>query len=83
MVKLHGLVGEPHVVLFAFDTQGLASLSDLVVVVKELNTLFEADGDQQADGDGGDMSEKVVPRVRGSVGAVDVEHSYCVFLSSE
>jgi hypothetical protein len=81
MVKFRGLVSESHVVLFTFDEQGLARLGDLVAMVKELNGLLEPDGDKQADGDGGDMSEKVFPRAGGSVGSMDVEHSYCVLLT--
>jgi hypothetical protein len=42
--KLHSLVGEAQMVLFAFDPKGLASLRDLMAVVRELNGLFEADG---------------------------------------
>ena len=43
-------------------------LADLVVVVEELDGLFEADGDAEADDDGGDVDEEVAPGVGGVVG---------------
>jgi hypothetical protein len=42
--------------------------------VNRLDGLFEADGDEQADDDGGDVDEEVAPGVGGLVGRVDVEH---------
>ena len=47
----------------------------LVAAVKELDGLLEADGDEQANADGGDMDEEVAPGVGGLVGRVDVEHA--------
>ena len=46
----------------------------LMAMVEELDCLFEADGDQEADDDGGDVDEEVAPGVGGVVGRVDVEH---------
>jgi hypothetical protein len=40
--------------------------------VKQLDGLFEADGDEKADDDGGDVDEEVSPGVGGGVGWVDV-----------
>ncbi len=44
------------------------------VVVDGFDGLLEADGDEQADADGGDVEEEVLPGVSGLVGWVDVEH---------
>ena len=46
----------------------------LMVVVQGFDGLFEADGDEEADADGGDVDEEVAPGVDGFVGSVDVEH---------
>ena len=48
--------------------------SDLVAVVEEFDRLFEADGDQQTDDDGGDVDEEVSPHGGGVMGGMDVEH---------
>ena len=50
----------------------------LVAVVEGFDGLLEADGDEQADDDGGDVEEEVAPGVGGVVGRVDVEHG-CLF----
>jgi hypothetical protein len=39
-----------------------------------LDNLFQADGDEEADADGGDVDPEVSPRVRGVLGRVYVEH---------
>jgi hypothetical protein len=54
--------------------QGLAGLPHLAVMVNGLDGLLEADGDEEADDDGGDVDEEVAPGVGGVVGWVDVEH---------
>jgi len=46
----------------------------LMTMMQGLNGLLEADGDEQADADGGDVDEEVAPGVGGVVGWVDVEH---------
>jgi hypothetical protein len=53
--KLGELIGHAQVVLFAFDPKGLASLSDLMAVVKVFDGLFEPNRDEQADCDGRNM----------------------------
>jgi len=45
-----------------------------MTMVEELDALLEADGDEQADADGGYVDEEVAPGVSGFVGWVDVEH---------
>ena len=45
-----------------------------MAVVDGLDGLLEADGDDEADDDGGDVDEEVAPGVGGAVGWVDVEH---------
>jgi hypothetical protein len=52
----------------------LARVGDLVTVVEVFDGLFEADGDEQADDDGGDVDEEVALGGGGVVGWVDVEH---------
>jgi hypothetical protein len=63
------------VVRFSFQAKSFACISCLVAVVKELDGLFEAYGDEEADDDGGDVNEEVSPAVDGSVGRLDVEHA--------
>jgi hypothetical protein len=43
-------------------------------LMKVLHGLFEADGDEEADDDGGDVDEEVAPGAGGVVGGVDIEH---------
>jgi hypothetical protein len=54
--------------------QQLARFAGLVTVVKVFDSLFEADGDEQTDDDGGDVEEEVAPGVGAVVGRMDVEH---------
>ena len=58
----------------ALDAEGFAGLGDLMAVVEVLDGLLEADGDEEADDDGGDVDEEVAPGAGGVVGGVDVEH---------
>jgi hypothetical protein len=61
-------------VLSGFDAKVVFQLMALVTVVEGLDGLLETDGDEQADGDGGDMDEEVSPGAGGVVGGMDVEH---------
>jgi hypothetical protein len=45
-------------------------------VMEVLDGLLEADGDEEADGDGGDVDEEVGPSVFGLVRGVDIEHAW-------
>jgi hypothetical protein len=45
-----------------------------MAVVEVLDGLFEADGDEESEDDGGDVDEEVAPGAGGVVGWVDVEH---------
>ena len=54
--------------------QFFASLLQLVTVVEVLDGLFEADGDEEADDDGGDVDEEVSPGAGGVMCGMDVEH---------
>jgi hypothetical protein len=47
---------------------------ELITVVEELDRLLEADGDEEADADGGNVDEKIVPGACCVMGGVDVEH---------
>jgi hypothetical protein len=78
--KLHGLLGDAQMVLFAFDPKGLARLRHLMAVVVVLDGLFEPNCDEQANCDGRNMDEKILPCAHRVVGGMDVEHRYCVFL---
>ena len=51
----------------------------LMAMVEELDCLFEADGDQEADDDGGDVDEEVAPGVGGVAGWVNVEHGLLLY----
>ena len=60
-------------------TEFLLELMALVAVADGFDRLFEADGDEQADDDGGDVDEEVAPGVGGVFGRMDVEqgaHSF-------
>ena len=59
---------------FEFAGEGFAGFAEFVVLVDALDELLEADGDEEADDDGGDVDEEVAPGVGGGVGRVDVEH---------
>ncbi len=59
---------------FALAGEGFAGFADFVVVVDDFDRLLEADGDEQANDDGGDVEEEVGPGVGGLVGWMDVEH---------
>jgi hypothetical protein len=45
-----------------------------MAIVHGFDGLFEADGDEQAEDDGGDVDEEVAPGAGGVVSGVDVEH---------
>ena len=49
---------------------------DFVAAVEGLHGLFERDGDEQADADGGDMNEEAFPCMHSCVGGVDFEHGF-------
>jgi hypothetical protein len=72
--EVDGLFREKCTIVLAFDAQGLADFSDLMTVVEVFDSLFEADGDEEPDDDGGDVDEEVAPGAGGMVGGVDVEH---------
>ena len=62
---------------FVFEqltVEGFAGFEELVVLVDVLDDLLESNGDDEADGDGGDGDDEVFPGVGGFVGWVDVEH---------
>ncbi len=57
-----------------FGVDGFAGDAGLMVAVNEHNRLLKADGDEQADADGGDVDEEVFPRVGSFERRMDVEH---------
>jgi hypothetical protein len=77
--ELSGCDGEAVNVDLALDAQGLSGVGDLMAVMEVLDGLFEADGDEEAEDDGGDVDEEVAPGAGGVVWRVDVEHG-CGFL---
>ncbi len=50
-------------------------------VLNDFDRLFEADGDEQTEDDGGDVDKEVAPGAGGVVGGVDVEHGSILFRS--
>ena len=44
-----------------------------MAVVLPLDDAFEREGDEQADGDGGEVKKEIAPAVHGFVGRVDVQ----------
>ncbi len=61
---------------FALLLEGFAGLAQLVMLVDALDGLFEADGYEEAEDDGGDVDEEVAPCIGGVVRRVDVEHTW-------
>jgi hypothetical protein len=49
----------------ALDGKGGTGLGDLIAMVEVLDRLLQADGNQQADTDGADVDEEVLPRMGG------------------
>jgi hypothetical protein len=72
--ELGDAVGVGFAVLVALGAEGFAGLGDLAPMVEIFDGLLEADGDQQAEDDGGDVDEEVAPGGGSVVGGVDVEH---------
>jgi hypothetical protein len=50
-------------------------LVDEMAVVLPLDEAFEAESDEKADGDGGEVEEKVAPAVHRLVWGMDIDHS--------
>ena len=61
-------------VLLALVGESLPGLRHFVVIMNGLDGLLEADGDDEAKDDGGDVDEEVSPGVSGVFGRVYVEH---------
>jgi hypothetical protein len=72
--KSASLQGEKEEILLAFNPQGLARLGYLMPVVEELDGLLEADGDEDAEDDRGEVNEEVAARGGGVVRWMDVDH---------
>ena len=60
--------------MFALAAKRFAEIATLVGAVDGFDGLLQADGDEQADGDGGDVNDEVAPSMGGVFGRVDVEH---------
>jgi hypothetical protein len=60
-------------VLFGFVVEVFLQLLALVPVMEELHGLFEADGDDEAENDGGNVDEELAPSGGGVVWRVNVE----------
>jgi hypothetical protein len=68
-------VGLGDVTIFeALRAQGFDGFKRLMAVVDVLDRLFESDGDDEADDDGGDVEEEVFPCVSGLVRGMDIKH---------
>jgi hypothetical protein len=52
----------------------LAQLPELMPMMEEFDSLLQANGDEQAEDDGGDMDKEVAPCAGRVVGWMDVEH---------
>ena len=61
-------------VVLVLACEGFSGSVDLVATVEVLDGLFQANGDEEAYDDGGDMEEEVSPGGGGVVGWVDVKH---------
>jgi len=56
-----------------FGVEAGVGVVDEMAMVLPLNDAFEREGDQQADGDGGEVEKEIAPAVHGFVGGVDVQ----------
>jgi len=72
--------GEHELVYVALLGERATDLRHLMAVVEVLDGLFEPNCDEQADSDGRNMDEKILPCAHGVVRWMDIEHRYCVFL---
>jgi hypothetical protein len=87
-VGLAALLGDADVVegdaqiAETFGAEISFELVALMAVVDGFDGLFEADGDEQANDDGGDVDEEVAPGAGGVVRWVDFEH-WCLRTSSD
>ena len=61
-------------VVLVLACEAFSGSVDLVATVEVLDGLFQANGDEEAYDDGGDMEEEVSPGGGGVVGWVDVKH---------
>ncbi len=68
------LVAVDRAVFLTLFGEGLPGFFDLFTMMKVFYGLFEGDGDQEADDDGGDVDEEISPGVGGVVRWVDIEH---------
>jgi hypothetical protein len=66
-------VGTVPQVFFGLGMERLAQFGALMAVMEGFNSLLEADGDEKADDDGGDVNEEVAPGMGGGVWRVNVE----------
>jgi hypothetical protein len=60
-------------ILLDFKTDGFASLMDEVTMMRPLDESFKAESNEQTDGDGGKVDEKVMPTVNSAMGRVYVQ----------
>jgi hypothetical protein len=65
---------EPALIGFYFVAEAHFGLVDKVTVVLPLNTALKAEGNEQADGDGGEVDKKVAPTVNRLVGRMNINH---------
>src|SRR5216683_1350571 len=70
--------GEVFAVSFPFSLQSLSRFIELKVSVNLLHQLLQADRDEEADDDGGQVNKETLPGVNGFVRGVNVEHGYCL-----
>jgi hypothetical protein len=61
-------------VLLALEAELFAGLLDLMAMVEVLHALLQADCDDEAHDDGGDVDEEVSPGVGSVCGWMDVKH---------
>ena len=72
--EVASILDEEGLVVPDFFAKIFSGLMQEVAMVNELDGLFEADGDEQADDDGGDVDEEVSPGGGGMVRRMDFEH---------
>jgi hypothetical protein len=68
------IAGEELLVFLHLFANIFACFADDVAMVEGLNARLECKGNEQPDGNGSDMREKITPAVHGFMGSVDIEH---------
>ncbi|NYF91700.1 hypothetical protein RBB79_18735 [Tunturiibacter empetritectus] len=74
LVETGERIGQALSVAFDLGVEAGFGFVDEMTVVLPLDAAFEAERDEQADGDGQEMKQKVSPAMNGFMGRVHIDH---------